>query len=75
MNNGELKKYLNSFPDDVEVSVIIANIQNRKYYPLTEYHGITDMGQPVFLLGIEEAENMDEEDRNHTDLQGQMVTI
>lgn len=31
MKNSELKKYINSFPDDVPVSVICANPRNRKY--------------------------------------------
>ena len=52
MKNSELKEYLNSFPDDTEVSVIIANTKARKRYPLTDYHSITNMEQPVFLLEI-----------------------
>ena len=33
MKNSELKEYLNSFPDDTEVSVIIANTNAKKKNP------------------------------------------
>lgn len=69
MKNSELKEYLNSFPDDTEVSVIIANTKARKRYPLTDYHGITNMEQPVFLLEIGKPENLDDE--KDTDIPGQ----
>lgn len=38
MKNSELKEYLNTFPDDAEVSVIIANPKEKKRYPLEDYH-------------------------------------
>lgn len=69
MKNSELKEYLNSFPDDTEVSVIIADTKARKRYPLTDYHGITNMEQPVFLLEIGKPENLDDE--KGTDIPGQ----
>lgn len=69
MKNSELKEYLNSFPDDTEVSVIIANTKAKKKYPLTDYHGITNMEQPVFLLEIGKPENLDDE--KDTDIPGQ----
>lgn len=30
MNNGELKEYLNRFPDDASLSVILANPKKKK---------------------------------------------
>lgn len=69
MKNSELKEYLNSFPDNAEVTVIIADTKARKRYPLTDCHGITDTGQPVFLLEIGKSENLDDE--KDTDIPGQ----
>jgi len=69
MKNSELKEYLNTFPDDADVSVIIVNCKKRKLYPVTEHHGVTDMEQPVFCLDIGEPENLDEPD---ADIEGQM---
>ena len=57
MKNSELKEYLNTFPDDAEVSVIIANPKEKKRYPLEDYHGITDLEGPVFLLEVGKSEN------------------
>ena len=64
MKNSELKEYLNTFPDDAEISVIIADKKARKRYPLTGYCGITDMKQPVFVLEIGKAENFDDENKD-----------
>lgn len=61
MKNSELKEYLNTFPDDTEISVIIANPKERKRYPLKDYHGITDLGNPIFLLEVGKPENLEEE--------------
>ena len=80
MKNSELKEYLNTFPNDADVSVIIADPKGRKLYPLTNYSGITDMGQPVFCLEVGEPEDMDEElvaaceedERNALNIEGQM---
>lgn len=72
MKNRELKEYLDTFPDGADVSVIIANLKKREYYPITEYHGIIDMGQPVFCLEIGTPKDMDEENLKHTDLSCQM---
>ena len=80
MKNSELKEYLNTFPDDADVSVIIADPKNRKLYPLTNYTGITDMEQPVFCLEVGEPKDFDEEliaaaeedERNAQQLEGQM---
>lgn len=80
MKNSELKEYLNTFPDDVDVSVIIADPKNRKLYPLTNYSGIADMEQPVFCLEVGEPKEFDaemiaaaeEDERNARQLEGQM---
>lgn len=61
MKNSELKEYLDTFPADAEVSVIIANPKERKRYPLKDYHGVTDLGKPVFLLEVGKPENLEEE--------------
>ena len=70
MKNSELKEYLNTFPDDAEISVIIANPKEKKRYPLEDYHGITDLERPVFLLEVGKPENLEEE--KVTDIPGQM---
>ena len=72
MKNSELKEYLNTFPDDADVSVIIANPKKRKVYPVTDYGAITDIGQPVFCLEVGEPADMDKENILHTDVTGQM---
>ena len=80
MKNSELKEYLNTFPDDADVSVIIANPKGRKLYPLKEYCAITDMGYPVFGLQVGEPKDFDDEmiaaaeedERNAQQLEGQM---
>ena len=69
MKNSELKEYLNDFPDDVDVSVIVANPKERKHYPLTGYSGITDMGQPVFMLEVGQPKKF--EDKGDADIPGQ----
>lgn len=70
MKNSELKEYLDTFPADVEISVIIANPKERKRYPLKDYHGVTDLGKPVFLLEVGKPENLEEE--KDADIPGQM---
>ncbi len=70
MKNSELKECLNTFPDDAEVSLIIANPKEKKYYPLKDYHGITYLEKPVFLPEVGKPENLEEE--KDTDISGQM---
>lgn len=70
MKNSELKEYLNTFPDDAEVSVIIANPKEKKHYPLKDYRGITDLGNLVFLLEVGKPENLEEE--KDVNIPGQM---
>lgn len=80
MKNSELKEYLNTFPDDAPVSVILANPRKRKLYENVNTFGITDQGQPVFCIEVGEEKDMDaemvaacEEDEHKTDsIEGQM---
>ena len=80
MKNSELKEYLNSFPDDAQVSIICANPRVRKLYELKDVMLVTDQGQPLILIDICKESDMDEEmvkaceedESNADDLEGQM---
>ncbi len=80
MTNGELKEYLNTFSDDVPVSVILANPKARKVYDVEDVQGITDIGQPVFCITVGQARDMDaeeiaaceEDEQKAENLEGQM---
>lgn len=80
MKNSELKKYLNTFPDDADISLILANPMKRKLYEVERVDFITDVGRPVFCVTVGEAKNMDadmvaaceEDERNAENLSGQM---
>ncbi len=80
MKNSELKEYLNTFSDDSDISLILANPMKRKLYEVERVDFITDMGQPVFCVTVGEAKDMDsdmiaacEEDESNADnLSGQM---
>lgn len=80
MKNSELKKYINSFPDDVPVSVICANPRKRKLYKLNDVLFVTDQGKPVFCIDIGEEHDMDaeeiaaceEDERNADGVEGQI---
>lgn len=61
MTNKELKEYLNTFPDDAQVSFILANPRKRKLYENANTFGITDQGQPVFCIEVGEEKDMDAE--------------
>lgn len=79
MKNSELKEYLNTFPDDADVSVIIANPKKRKIYPVVERGVMVDMRYPVLCFEVKE-KDMDaemiaaaeEDERNAQQLEGQM---
>lgn len=60
MKNSELKEYLNMFPDDADVSLLLTNPKERKVYRHTGLGGITDMDAPVFVAEITETLDMDE---------------
>ena len=80
MKNSELKEYLNTFPDDADTSLILANPRKRKLYEVERIDFITDIGQPVFCVTVGEAKDMDEDmvkaceedERNAENLAGQM---
>ena len=42
MNNGELKEYLNGFPDDAPINVILANPKKRKLYEINKIYIASD---------------------------------
>ena len=80
MKNSELKEYLNTFQDDADISLILANPRKRKLYEVERVDFITDMEQPVFCVTVGEAKDMDEDmakaceddERNAENLAGQM---
>ena len=80
MKNSELKEYLNTFPDDADISLILENPRKRKLYEVDRVDFITDMEQPVFCVTVGEAKDMDadmvtaceEDERNEENLAGQM---
>lgn len=80
MKNSELKEYLNTFPDDADISLILANPRKRKLYEVERVDFITDMGQPVFCVTVGEEKDMDadmvaaceEDERKSENLSGQM---
>lgn len=76
MNNGELKEYLNRFPDDASLSVILANPKKRKLYEINKIYIASDFEHPVFIIDVGKESDMDaemvkacEEDEN---MEGQM---
>ena len=80
MKNSELKEYLNTFPDDADISLILANPSKRKLYEVDRVDFITDMEQPAFCVTVGEAKDMDadmmvaceEDERNAENMDGQM---
>ena len=80
MKNSELKEYLNTFSDDANVVLLLANPRKRKLYEVERVDFITDMEQPVFRVTVGEANDMDtdmvtaceEDERNAENLAGQM---
>ena len=80
MKNSELKEYLNTFPGDADVSLILANPRDRKLYECVDVLYATDMGQPIFCIDVGQESDMDaemvaaceEDERNEEQLDGQM---
>ena len=80
MKNCELKEYLNTFPDDADVILILANPRERKLYECVDVLFITDQGQPIFCIDVGNESDMDEElvaaceedERNAEQRDGQM---
>lgn len=80
MKNSELKKYLNAFPDDAPISIILANPRKRKTYALEEIFFIKDQERPVFCIDVGTEKDMDVEltvayeecEKDADNLEGQM---
>lgn len=80
MKNSELKKYLNMFPDDEDVSILVADPEHRKIYHWQQIDLITDLTFPVLGIIVGEASDMDEDmieaceecESNAEQLDGQM---
>lgn len=80
MTNGELKEYLNTFPDDAPISLILANPRERKLYEVVNTFGVTEVPNPTFCIDVGQAKDMDgelvaaceEDERNEEQLEGQM---
>lgn len=61
MANKRLKEYLNKFPDDAPVSLILANPRKRVLYKTERVFAIKDYEKPVFCIDVGEEEDMDAE--------------
>lgn len=80
MKTGELKKYLDKFPDDVHIGIVLANPRDRKLYKVENIIAKTDQTQPVFCIDVGEEIDMDAElgtackecKQETDDLEGQM---
>ena len=80
MKNSELKEYINTFSDDANVVLLLANPMKRKLYEAEGVDFITDVEQPVFCVTVGEAKDMDSDmvavceecERNADNLSGQM---
>lgn len=80
MTNKELKEYLNTFPDDAEISLILANPRERNLYEVENAFGITDAPNPTFCIDVGKMSDMDaelvavseEDERDVENLVGQM---
>ena len=80
MKNSELKEYIDTFSDDANVVLLLANPMKRKLYEVEGVDFITDVEQPVFCVTVGEAKGMDSEmvavceecERNADNLSGQM---
>lgn len=76
LSNKELQEYLNRFPDDAQVIIILANPRKRKLYELKDVMFVTDQGQPLILIDVEKEADMDEEMveacKEDENLEGQM---
>ena len=80
MKNSKLKEYLNTFSDDADVSLILANPRKRKIYECVDVLCITDQGQPIFCIDVGQECDMDaelvaaceEDERNAENMDGQM---
>ena len=80
MKNSELKEYLSTFPDDADVSYILANTRERKLYECVNVFGVIDAPNPLFCIDVGKSSDMDAEmvaaceddERNAENIKGQM---
>lgn len=77
MKNGELKEYINTFPDDAPVSLILANPRKRKLYEAINVLFVTDQGKPVFCIDVGDMDSemvaaCEEDEKDEDNLEGQM---
>lgn len=77
MKNGELKEYINTFPDDAPVSLILANPRKRKLYEAINVLFVTDQGKPVFCIDVGDMDSemvaaCEEDEKDADNLEGQM---
>lgn len=56
----ELIDYFKQFPEDAELSMIIANTSKREVYPVHGVTGIVDSDVPVFLVEVGKPKCLDE---------------
>lgn len=63
MENKELKEYLGEFNEDSDVSIIVANLEERKVYMPEAVLLMKDeeVNQPCFIVRVGAARNMDED--------------
>ena len=61
MKNSELQDYLSTFPDDADVSYLLANPRERKLYECVNVFGVIDAPNPLFCIDVGEAKDMDDE--------------
>ena len=52
---------MNTFPDDAEISLILANPRERKLYDVENAFGITDAPNPIFCIDVGNESDMDAE--------------
>ena len=80
MSNRELKEYLNKFPDDADVSIILGNPRKRKLSEVVNAFGIIDTPHPTFCIDVGKSFDMyadlvkacEEDERIAEQLEGQM---
>ena len=76
MKNSELQDYLSTFPDNADVSLLLANPRERKLYECVDVFGVIDAPNPLFCIDVGQASDMDAElvaeCEKCEDLEGQM---
>lgn len=80
MKNSELQDYLSTFPDDADVSYLLANPRERKLYECVNVFGVIDAQNPLFFIDVGKAKDMDDDmvsdceecERDAENIEGQM---